>query len=510
MNRDGHTQSIWQHSTPEYVAKNAWKKDTVYDVLIVGGGITGVTTAYLLQEQGFQCLLIDAHNIGYGTTGGTTAHLNTILDTPYNQIIEAFGLDNARTVANATREAIDLVNRLSSNLPIACDFRFETGYISAANDAEAKQLEHILDATRRVGVVASLTSEQPLPTPARLTARIEFQAAFHPTRYLVALIRAFEEHQGVVLENCLLTGLQRGDIQTAETTLGQIRARHVVYATHIPPGINLLHFRCAPYRSYVQAFTLRGQAYPKGLIYDLNDPYNYYRTQVINGTSYVIAGGFDHKTGHEPNTAHVFAKQEACYRKIFNIDTIAWRWSSQYYNNTDGLPYIGLLPGHERVYTATGFSGNGITWGVFSALLISQLIARNHHPYADLFSPSRVKPVAGFTVFVKENADVASQYISQRLKIETLSQIADLAPGDAVVAHWEGQKLGLFKNEDGVLYGVDPVCAHAQCIVAWNAAEQSWDCPCHGARFAVNGALLTGPARKGLTPVIWDDPHSGE
>ena len=253
------------------------------------------------------------------------------------------------------------------------------------------------------------------------------------------------------------------------------------------------------------AFTLKNDFYPDGLTYDMKDPYNYFRTHEIGGQKYVISGGFDHKTGHNDNTEHTFTELEAFTRRHFDVDTIAGRWSSQYFNSADGLPYIGLLPGHEHSYTATGFSGNGIIWGTLAGKILCDTLTGKVSEYADFLRPSRIKPIAGFLEFVKENADVVSQFIGKRFAYEKISSLADLAKGEAMLAEWEGKKVALYKDEAGKVKALDPVCPHAGCIVTWNGAEKSWDCPCHGARYAPDGALLTGPSRKNLTPLLWEE-----
>jgi len=279
----------------------------------------------------------------------------------------------------------------------------------------------------------------------------------------------------------------------------------VVYATHIPPGLNILHMRCAPYRSYAMALSTTSGMYPDALIYDMQDPYHYIRTQIIDGRSYLIVGGFDHKTGHEKNTDYVFSELEAYAKQYFSIAEVNWQWSSQYYVPADGLPYIGKLPGSDRIFTGTGYNGNGIIFGTLAGKILCQLITQGSSTYEHLFNPNRIKPIAGFANFVKENADVVSHFISQRLKHDEVNELAELAPGDAIVATWDGHKVALYKDEKGHIYAVDPVCPHAKCIVNWNSAEKSWDCPCHGGRYAPNGALLTGPATKGLTQIKWED-----
>lgn len=505
MKRDGATKSIWQEGIENYQPVNNWNKVEVYDVLIVGGGITGLTTALLLQDQGKKCILAEAYNIGFGTTGGTTAHLNTVLDNSYDYIESDFGEDGAKLVASATREAIDLVEGLTTKYNIDADFSYEPGYLLAVTDEESKHLEKIVAATTRAGVVTNWTDNIPITLPFKKACRFEFQARIHATRYITGLAKAFEAAGGILLQQCIVNSVENEQHFQADTSLGVIKADKVVYATHIPPGINILHFRCAPYRSYVQAFTLKDNNYPTGLIYDMKDPYNYFRTQTINGKEYIIAGGYDHKTGHEKNTDQLFREQEAYLRNHFDIDSIDYKWSSQYFTTADGLPYIGILPGHDNIYVGTGYSGNGITLGSLAAKIICELITTGKSKYESIFKPGRVKPVAGFTEFVKENADVISQFIGLRFSYEKIASLAELAPGEATLAKWEGKKVALYKDEQGKVHALDPVCPHAKCIVDWNSVEKSWDCPCHGSRFACNGALLTGPARVGLTQIKWED-----
>jgi glycine/D-amino acid oxidase-like deaminating enzyme/nitrite reductase/ring-hydroxylating ferredoxin subunit len=505
MKRDGALKSLWQEGIEPYLPKNAWNKDETYDMLIVGGGITGLTTALLLQSEGKKCILAEAANLGFGTTGGTTAHLNTIVETTYADVERGFGAENAKLFATSTREAIDLVEGLINRYHIDCDFAYEPGYLLAETDEEMKFLEEIRGSAMRAGVPIEYIDGLQFPTPFNKVCRFELQAQFHPVKYIYGLAKAFEEQGGVILQQCIVQKIESNNDLEANTTLGTIKSQFAMYATHIPPGINLLHFRNAPYRSYAAAFTLKSGTYPGGLIYDLKHPYHYFRTHTINGKEYIIGGGFDHKTAHEKNTNKVFLELEAYMHKYFDIGAIYYKWSSQYFNAADGVPYIGLLPGHDKIYTATGFCGNGITFGSIAGKVICQLITSGDSPYKQLFNPSRIKPIAGFENFVKENADVISKFIGMRFSYEKVKQLAELAPGEAALAEWEGKKLALYKDEQGKIHALDPVCPHARCLVEWNNAERSWDCPCHGSRFGGNGALLTGPATCGLTQVIWED-----
>jgi Rieske Fe-S protein len=290
------------------------------------------------------------------------------------------------------------------------------------------------------------------------------------------------------------------------TTNGTFTIQHVIWCTHIPPGINLLHFRCAPYRSYAMAVKLKDGAYPDGLAYDMYDPYHYYRTHTIDGEQYLIVGGEDHKTAHEKNTEMCFLHLESHIKKHYNVEQVVSKWSSQYFEPSDGLAYIGHLPGNpDNVFVATGFSGNGITYSHIAAITLRDLILKGKSDYSDLFNPGRIKPVAGFAAFVKENADVVAQFVGKRLKKETLSSLAELAAGDAKLVKFEGETIALYKDDSGNLHALNPVCTHAKCVVDWNRAEKTWDCPCHGARYSIEGEVLTGPAVKGLEKIQLED-----
>ena len=243
-------------------------------------------------------------------------------------------------------------------------------------------------------------------------------------------------------------------------------------------------------------------AYPDALIYDMYDPYHYYRTQEIDGELYFIAGGEDHKTGHESNTEACFRKLESHVRKYFPVKEVVNRWSSQYFEPTDGLPYIGHLPGHPgTMYVATGYGGNGMVYSSVAALTLTDMIVGGESEFTELFDPNRIKMVAGFSNFVKEAADVVGHLVKTILPSEKLETLADMAPGEGKIVKYEGHNLALYKNEKGKLYALNSACSHIKCEVAWNSAEKSWDCPCHGSRYSYKGEMLTAPARKDLSQV---------
>ncbi len=501
MKRDGNLQSLWQQEN-DFIEKKSDGYNYECDVLIVGGGITGLTTALLLQQSGKQCIIAEAQTIGFGTSSGTSAHLNNFFDTTYSKVAKDFGKQEAALLYAAATEALQLIQDNVERYNIDCGYSKATGYIFSVTEEQDKDLDEIISGGKEVGLPIAYTNENPFPIPYNKIASVQGQAQFNPAPYLVALANAFEAAGGKILQQCRVLETKGDSVLEVKTSRQIITAGSIVYATHIPPGVNLLHFRCAPYRSYVVAAVLADETYPADLGYDLNDPYHYYRSQEVNGKKYLIAGGEDHKTGHEENTSACFAKLESHLHSFFNIKEIAYHWSSQYFEPADGLAYIGSLPGNSNnIYVATGFGGNGLTYGNIAAILIRDLIVTNESPYKNLFDPKRLKPIAGFQNFIKEGADVVKTFIAGKFAAEKIRAVGELAIGEGKIVKYAGHSIAMYKDELHNIHACNPTCPHIGCTVAWNNAEKSWDCPCHGARYAVNGELLTGPSQSDLASI---------
>jgi glycine/D-amino acid oxidase-like deaminating enzyme len=421
MNRDGKNESLWQQTVPDFPQQGNIDNNAVYDVVVAGAGITGINTALILQQGGKKVLIAEAANIGFGTSGGTTAHINNIFDSSYDQVIKAFGTDNAKLFADAGRESMQFIKEQVETHRIDCEYEQKTAFLFALDDKQVKMLEKVVEGTNEVGIPINFVEHSPFPIPYLKLASVLHQAQFNPMKYLIALAEVFVNAGGTITENCRVQSVDEGDIHEIKTSKGIVKAYNLVYATHVPPGVNILHFRNAPYRSYALAVKLKDDNYPQALGYDLSDPYHYYRSQKIDGEEFLIAGGEDHKTGHEENTDQCFRNLESYIRKYFEVESIAYRWSSQYFVPTDGLPYIGHLPGNrDNVFTATGFNGNGIPLGTISGKIIADVILTGESKYKDLFSPSRVKPVAGFVDFVKFLQTGNAHGILSKISIDVL------------------------------------------------------------------------------------------
>lgn len=499
--RDGANTSLWQTVTGNQ-PPDAGGTNTMYDCLVVGAGITGLSTALLLQQSGKKTIIAEAHSVGFGTTGGTSAHINTFADTTFKEAESAFSEEGAKLFAAAIADGFGLISKHVEAYRIDCDYAYKTGYLYAENKDEVKQLADIYKGALKVGVKVQYVNEVPTPVPFRQALAFEEQAQFHPLKYLQGLERAYLNAGGTILENTRVEKIDSKDgMHTATAADRDIRAKAVIYATHMPPNLNVFNFECAPYRSYVMAVKLKSGQYPDALIYDSQEPYHYVRSHTIDGQELLLAGGLDHKTGHD-DPEKAFDELEKYIRKYYNVSSVKYKWSSQYYIPVDGLPYIGQLPlAAKGIYCATGYNGNGMMLGSAAAILLSDLVSGKESKYQKLFDPGRIKPVDSFSEFVKENTDVAYHMIADRFGIHETDSLKRLEKGQGKLVEVNGTKIAAYRDDSGNIHALSPVCTHAGCIVNWNPAEKSWDCPCHGARYAIDGQVLTGPATRPLAEI---------
>jgi len=413
-------------------------------------------------------------------------------------------------VSRGAQEAAERIRQWAKAHAPNCNWQDHDAYMYAATEEQVNELKSIVDGTRAVGMDASLVEHMPPYFTFMQAARFGGQASFHPTRYLMGLVAAFQMKGGQLKEHDRVLDVDASDSEalTVHTANGMLKAKKLIYATHVPPGVNILHFRNAPYRSYVLAARLGPGAQPLGaLVYDMHDPYYYYRMEEVDGENFLIAGGCDHKTGEGDERAHS-RTLEAHVRSLFPVEEITHQWSSQYFEPADGLPYIGHLPmADKRILVSTGYSGNGITYGTLASIVLTELVVTGESPYEQVFNPGRVSVVAGFSNFVKEATDVVGHLIAAPFPEEKLAELGDVARGEGKLVQYDGHSMGLFRDDKGQLHGVSPACSHIKCTVAWNGIERSWDCPCHGSRFGLDGTVLTAPARKPLQQITIARDH---
>jgi len=489
---------VWLRSAPN-PRYPALAGDLTVDVAIVGGGITGITAARLLQNAGRRVAVIESRRVGKGETERTTAHLTEALDTRYHALISKFGVEGARLAAEGQRTAIGTIAKFVERLSIPCDFRRVPGFLFAERQDQVGELQREAAAAKRLGLLAALTDEVPLPFPTALGLRFEAQATFHPRIYLQALAEAFVAGGGQILEETQVGEIEDGEPCLVITERGVVTAAKVIVATHVPVSTRLLlHTKLAAYRTYAVAVDMPPGF--DGLFWDLAEPYHYLRYQTVEERSYLIAGGQDHKVGEHEDTTEPFDKLEHYVRDHFGRPVAAtdYRWSGQVIEPVDGLPYVGVNPGSDHVYVATGFSGNGMTQGTLSALMLADQLAGTKTPWDDLLDATRFKPLASAKAFVTENVTFPKQLIKDRLPRPGMEGLGTIAQGEGEVLALDGQRLAVYRNSNGELSALSAVCTHLGCQVQWNTAEKSWDCPCHGSRFDPQGRVLNGPA---VTPL---------
>jgi glycine/D-amino acid oxidase-like deaminating enzyme/nitrite reductase/ring-hydroxylating ferredoxin subunit len=490
-------------ATAEVPSRPALAEDVNADVCVVGAGIAGMTTAYLLARQGQSVVVLDDGRVGGGMTERTTAHLVNALDERFFGIERLHGEKGARLAAESHSAAIDLIEAIVIEEKIACDFERLDGYLFVPPGESTEILDRELAAVHRAGLAdVELVERAPLASfDTGPSLRFPRQGQFHPLKYLAGLARAIERDGGRIFTGMHAKKIEGGATARIETSGGPVvTAGAVVVATNTPVNdLVAIHTKQAPYLTYViGARTPRGSV-ARALYWDTPDPYHYVRLQSAGDAQagaydVLIVGGEDHKTGQADDAEERYARLEAWTRERFPmIDLVKFRWSGQVMEPVDGLAFIGRNPlDADNVYIATGDSGNGMTHGTIAGILLRDLILGRENEWATLYDPAR-KTLRAAYEFAKENLNVAAQYGDWVTGGEVASA-EEIAAGEGAVIRRGLAKVAVYRDERGALHERSAVCQHLGCIVKWNADEKTWDCPCHGSRYDPFGRVINGPA----------------
>ena len=467
------------------------------DVAVIGGGIAGIVTAVLLKEAAASVAVVEAARIGSGVTGHTTAKVTSLHGLIYDDIRSSFGVEGARAYAQANQAGLDWIAERAAGIP--CEFRRNSAYTYATQAATRDKLEAELDAGVSAGLPLRLVDETPLPYPVAGAVRLDDQAEFHPRRFLLGLAERIPGDGSFVFESTRALGLDEGSPCTVETDRGPLLADRVVVASHFPFLDRSLAFaRMHPERSYALGLRFRGEA-PAGMFISADGPTRSIRAHPLEGGELLIVGGEGHKVGQGGDTRVRYERLEAFAREHFDVSSVDYRWSSQDNMTADGVPYVGALtPVSKRVLYATGFAKWGLTNGAAAALMLADRLLERDNPWAGTFDANRLKPLAQAKDLVKENVNVAMRFFGDRMRAPEVRSLEGLRAGEGAIVSHGGRKLAAYRHEDGRVSALSPVCTHLWCQVAWNPAERSWDCPCHGSRFDTEGRVLQGPAVEGL------------
>jgi glycine/D-amino acid oxidase-like deaminating enzyme/nitrite reductase/ring-hydroxylating ferredoxin subunit len=510
-NNSGGTESIWM-ATAEMPALSPLAEHTRADVCIVGAGIAGMTTAYLLAREGKSVVVLDDGAIGGGMTARTTAHLSCAIDDRYFELERLHGQKGARLAADSHRAAIDRIEAIIYKEGIDCDFERLDGYLFVPPGESKGELERELKAAQRAGLTEVEKVERaPLDFNTGICLRFPRQGQLHPLKYLRGLSRAIERDGGRIFTGSHASNMTGGRNCKVETGDGYlVHADALVIATNTPVNdLVTMHTKQASYTSYVIGARIPLGSVSKALYWDTPDPYHYVRVQTVreaDGGKYdiLIVGGEDHKTGQADDLHERHSRLEAWARERFpRIESIQFRWSGQVMEPVDGLAFIGRNPGdHNNVYIATGDSGMGMTHGTIAGMLITDQIMERESPWGQLYDPARKSlRVRGIMEFATENVNVAAQYASDYLSGGDVESADEIAAGEGAVVGLGPKKVAIYKDDLGQLHKRSALCAHLGCVVKWNSLEKSWDCPCHGSRFDRYGEVITGPANQGLAQV---------
>jgi glycine/D-amino acid oxidase-like deaminating enzyme/nitrite reductase/ring-hydroxylating ferredoxin subunit len=464
-----------------------------FDAIVVGGGIAGMTTAALLKEAGATVAVLEAGRVGNGVTGCSTAKVTALQGSTISMVRRAHGEERAAVYAEASAAAVEEVARLAARHRIECDLERRPAETFAMSPSEGEQVEAEIAAARDAGLPVVDVEEADLPFEVAATARLEEQIQFQPVSYVEGLARAVDGDGSVVHENSRVLSVDNGSPCIARTARGSISADHVVVATHLPTLDRGLYFATLRQsRSYCVAMRIADRP-PRAMSINAGSP----KRSIRSAGDLLIVGGEGHEPGSSEARPERFDRLEEFARGHWEVERVTHRWSAQDPTPYDELPVVGhYMPGSSRLFVASGFMKWGLTGGTFAGMILSALLTEGSHPWAAAFDPRRVT-LRRLPSLAKHNLK-AARLVTGRLEPAEAGSPDEVPAGEARVVRTGLGKSGYFRDEGGALHGVSLRCTHLGCLVRFNAAERSWDCPCHGSRFDVDGSVLEGPATRPL------------
>jgi glycine/D-amino acid oxidase-like deaminating enzyme/nitrite reductase/ring-hydroxylating ferredoxin subunit len=497
------TNSYWLDTEPFPTYESLSRHESA-DVVVVGGGITGLTTAYLLTQAGRKVVLLERGRCASVDSGLTSAHLTMVTDARLSELAKRFGRNHAQAAWDAGLAAIATIEEISREHGFDAGFEWVPGYLHTPVDAAPGDEDPRLqdDATLATELGFDAAYEPVVPLMGRAGVRVDGQARLHPRRYLAGVARSLTDAGGRIFEDSAVTEFMEQP-RRVRCNDYLVDCDDVVIATHNPrvgmnsvAGATLFQTKLALYTSYVIGARVGKGVVPDALWWDTADPYRYLRVQPHDDHDLVIFGGQDHKTGQQSDTRACHARLERDLEKIVPGANVEYRWSGQVIETPDGLPYIGSSADHQ--YSATGFAGNGLTFGTLAAMMITDAITGRPNPWAELFDPSRKAVTRGLWEYLKENVDYPYYMIRDRFAGAETRSLRSIRRGEGAVLLRDGKKIAVYRDPAGQVTQRSAVCTHMGCVVGWNPAERTWDCPCHGSRFKPEGAVISGPAEAPL------------
>ncbi|HMA16730.1 MAG: FAD-dependent oxidoreductase [Bacteroidota bacterium] len=473
--------------------------DLATDVVVVGGGIAGLTTAALVKQSGRRVAVVEARRVGRQATGHSTAKVTSQHGVIYRELVRKHGQEGAGLYAEANQVAVERVAQFVRELAIDCDFRRSAAYVYTTSDEGLDTLKEEADCARRLGLPAELVDSAPLPGGLLGAVRFADQAQFHPCKYIAGLARSVEGDGCHVFEHTRVLDIQSGRPLRVETAGGTITADEVVVATQLPIIAEGMFFAKAhPHSEPMLAAIIEPAAAPDGMFISIDEPSLSVMVAPGEGRPCLIAAGGDYKPGHSDDARQAMETLERSVRERFAVGEIIHRWTNHDYWPMDRVPFVGRT-GNGQPLVATGFQAWGLSNGTAAGMMLADIIGGRSNRWLDLFDADRLKPLASAPSFLSENTAVAGEMVGGHLKRRPKSP-ADLGADEAEVVQGDGGLVAAYRDRDGRLHEVSAVCTHMKCVVGWNPVDRTWDCPCHGSRFATDGSVLRGPAKSPLEP----------
>lgn len=490
--------SIWNGTAKQGAVYPPLSGNLNTEVTIIGGGITGVLTAYFLASKGHKPVLIESLEIGGGTTSHSTGNLYCMVDEKLQKVKSKFDAAKAKKIAQSRQATVDIIEELVQKHNIDCDFTRAPWYLYAFHEKD----NNIIEKEYQTAIEAGLTNAQLLDAMPNLPYQtgkalvIENQAQFHPMKFVQGMAFAATQAGAHIYERTKMVRYEESNgSYIIHTENGIIHSKNLVMATHMPKGFLPVQTLVYPYREYGVAAKLNGD-FPKGIYWGIiDDPKKYsLRPFTHEGQNYIMIIGENHKTGHKEDNEESFRKLENFLQEKFNVSEIAYRWGGQHYKSADSIPFIGKSDLGDGLYYATGLATDGLTYGTLAGMIIADQIAGTKNPWSEVYDPKRFTPAASAKEFIKENADVALQYFKDLPFKFDAKELDEVGKGEGKVLSVHGKRCAAYRDDNNELHVVSAICPHMMCVVHWNKGEKSWDCPCHGSRFTFDGRVIEGPA----------------
>lgn len=496
-------ESYWQKSASIKKFPNANIDKSKFDLLIIGAGITGLTTAYLLRNSGYHIGIIDGTSIGYGTTGYSTAKLTVQHGARYHSLIDSFGAEEASQYLKANEQGLELVRSIINTNSISCEYRDQDAYIYTVSEDEASTIRKECEAYKKLNIDGFYTENTTLPFEVKAAACIRNQGQFNPIKYMHGLCRVLEDSCCRIYENVRAINIEtHNGCHNVTTDCGTISAGKIVIASHYPfdNDLGMFFLRLYQEKSYVLAAETDEEAFD-GMYITLREPVHSLRYHRTPNGNILLLGGGNHPVGVKDDENQSFIELEKFLFRYFPHSKIIGRWSAQDCMTYDKIPYIGRASSKvDNIYTATGFNKWGMTSSSAAAIILRNKILGIEDDFSQIFDTQRITPVQSAGEFMKAGSHIAMGF-AKRLYTGSFDSLCDVNTGEGKVLNINGKKVGVYRDQKNEYHCVSPVCTHLKCALSFNEAEKTWDCPCHGSRFDADGRILEGPAVEPLDKI---------